>query len=406
VVESADFPTTPGAFQSTPPGDRWCYFTICTDAFVTKLNASGSALVYSTYLGGDIFDGANGIAIDAAGNAYVTGETLAFDFPTVQAIQPNRAGEADAFVAKLNAAGSALVYSTHLGGSNVNQVSLEGEDAGIRVAVDADGTHAYVVGLTRSSNFPVTAGAHQPTSGGGACGYSGYQCADAFVTKIGENCVGLLCRPSGGGGGGGGAVLRRLLVALEGDGRGQVASAPEGIACLGDCEEQYTSGTSVTLAATPGAGSKFDGWTGCDAIADAVCTVTMNDARSVTARFAPLPAPPPLTTTLNQAAFARGQTMVLAARLTPAVPTPVDAYIVIDVPGIGPLSLQFGGRVVAGTVPIARGFVPFAYTGPVLQYTFNGSEPAGGYQVRAFLTHAGTTNVIGSVHVNPLIVTR
>jgi hypothetical protein len=159
----------------------------------------------------------------------------------------------------------------------------------------------------------------------------------------------------------------------------------------------------VTLTATASAGSRFDGWTGCDAVADAACTVTMNDLRVVTARFTALP-PPPLTTTLNQAAFARGQTMVLTARLTPAVPTPVDAYIVIDVPGIGPLSLQLGGRVVAGTVPIARGLVPFAYTGPVLQYTFNGSEPAGGYQVRAFLTHAGTANVIGSVHVNPLIV--
>jgi len=175
-----------GAFQSVPPGERLCYFTLCTDAFVTKIEASGSALVYSTYLGGDIFDEGSGIAVDGMGNAYVTGNTLSSTFPTVEAFQPNLAGNTDAFVTKLNAIGSALVYSSYLGGSGTSEAPLEGEDGGIRIAVDGTGENAYVTGLTRSPNFPVT-NAHQPIFGGGTCGFLYYRCSDAFVTKIGSN---------------------------------------------------------------------------------------------------------------------------------------------------------------------------------------------------------------------------
>ena len=88
------------------------------DAFVTKLNAAGSALVYSTYLGGSGDDDGNGIAVDSSGNAYVTGYTDSTNFPTANAFQAAfGGGSGDAFVTKLNAAGSALVYSTYLGGS-------------------------------------------------------------------------------------------------------------------------------------------------------------------------------------------------------------------------------------------------------------------------------------------------
>jgi hypothetical protein len=184
VIESIDFPTTAGAFQPVPPGDRWCYYKYCTDAFVTKLNASGSALVYSTYLGGDIFDEGTGIAIDAAGNAYVTGTTLSFTFPTLDAFQPTGAGGDDAFVAKLNAAGSALLYSSYLGGSAQSETGFEGEDRGLRIAADSAGGSAFVIGLTRSPNLPTQA-AHQPAFGGGVCGSTGYRCSDAFVAKIG-----------------------------------------------------------------------------------------------------------------------------------------------------------------------------------------------------------------------------
>jgi hypothetical protein len=108
---SSDFPTTLGAFQTTYGGG--------TDAFVTKLNVAGSALVYSTYLGGDNYEVGLSIAVDALGNADVTGYTQSANFPTTPgAFQTTFGGGSDAFVTKLNAGGSALVYSTYLGGSD------------------------------------------------------------------------------------------------------------------------------------------------------------------------------------------------------------------------------------------------------------------------------------------------
>jgi hypothetical protein len=159
----SDFPTTPGAFETI--------WGVSREAFVTKLNAAGSALVYSTYMGGATDTWGLGIAVDASGSAYVTGETLPSDFPTTPgAFQTSLAGTDDAFVAKLNAAGSALVYSTYLGGS--------GSEFGYGIAVDATG-NAYVTGYTSSSDFPTTPGAF-PTgiTAGGPTEY------DAFVTKL------------------------------------------------------------------------------------------------------------------------------------------------------------------------------------------------------------------------------
>jgi len=138
-----------------------------SNAFVTKINPSGSALVYSTYLGGSEEDVGMGIAVDGAGNAYVTGTTLSTNFPTANPLQDNfGGGYSDTFVAKLNPAGSALVYSTYLGGS--------GDDSASGIAVDSAG-NAYVTGSTTSSNFP-TMNPLQPTYGGGN--------GDVFVAKI------------------------------------------------------------------------------------------------------------------------------------------------------------------------------------------------------------------------------
>jgi hypothetical protein len=158
-TSSTAFPTTAGAFKTVRAGDG--------DAFVTKLNAAGSALSYSTLLGGGDTDGSSAIAVDAGGNAYVTGFTRSANFPiTAGAFQASLAGDADdAFVTKLNPSGSALVYSTFLGGIN--------DDIGNDVAVDSLGS-AYVTGDTRSPNFPVTPGAFQTT----------YVDRDAFVTKL------------------------------------------------------------------------------------------------------------------------------------------------------------------------------------------------------------------------------
>src|SRR5206468_3186724 len=151
-TSSTDFPTTPGAAQTTFGGG-------VEDAFVTKLNPTGSALVYSTYLGGSVSDRGSAIAVDAAGNAYVTGNTSSMDFPTTPGTAQTTIGGGgeDAFVTKLNATGSALVYSTYLGGSGFD------ESGGIAV----DGAdNAYVTGHTSSLNFPTTPGAFQTAFGG------------------------------------------------------------------------------------------------------------------------------------------------------------------------------------------------------------------------------------------------
>jgi beta-propeller repeat-containing protein len=143
-----------------------------SDVFVRKFDASGSTLVYSTYIGGQSFDGAFAIAIDAAGNAYVTGHTSSADFPTTAGAfdtQIDTLYRDDAFVTKLNATGSALVYSTYLGG-----IADEAMNGYASIAVDDSGS-AYVAAGTTSPDFPTTAGAFDQT-------YNGEE--DAFVTKI------------------------------------------------------------------------------------------------------------------------------------------------------------------------------------------------------------------------------
>ena len=108
-----DFPTTSDAPFRKAPGAGICGNSICRDAFVSKLNATGTALVYSTYLGGSSIDYANGIAVDPFGNASVTGVTRSDDFPVVESNASSARG--DVFVSKLNAAGTALIYSMTLG---------------------------------------------------------------------------------------------------------------------------------------------------------------------------------------------------------------------------------------------------------------------------------------------------
>ena len=176
---STDFPTR-NPFQ---PGSGGNY-----DAFVTKLNASGSALVYSTYLGGGDYDYAHAIAVDSSGSAYVTGATYSTDFPTETPFQ-ELGGNYDAFVTKLNASGSELVYSTYLGGSS-------GEHA-YGIAVDSSGS-AYVTGETGSTNFP-TATPFQPSYGGNY---------DAFVTKLNASGVRWCTPPTSG------VVIMTMRVAL------------------------------------------------------------------------------------------------------------------------------------------------------------------------------------------------
>jgi uncharacterized repeat protein (TIGR01451 family) len=164
---SSDFPTA----NAIQPVNAFA------DAFITKLNTNGSALVYSTFLGGaDGNDVGRAIAVDASGNAYVTGSTNSQSFPVVNAFQPAAPNLfiGDAFVAKVNAAGSALVYSTYLGG--------DGVDDGAGIAVDSSGS-AYITGTTNSSDFPTLA----PLQ----AGLNGFQ-SDAFIAKFAPNGSSLI----------------------------------------------------------------------------------------------------------------------------------------------------------------------------------------------------------------------
>jgi len=125
------------------------------EAFVTKLNASGSALVYSTILGGSGDDSGSGVAIDKAGFAYVVGTTAAYGFPTRNPLQSARGGSTDIFIAKLSVAGDELIYSSLLGGS--------ASETANGIAVDSSG-NAYVTGRTSSTDFPTTAASFQPSN--------------------------------------------------------------------------------------------------------------------------------------------------------------------------------------------------------------------------------------------------
>jgi len=158
-TESADFPTTEGAYDRT--------FADWSDVFVMKMKAIGTELIYATFVGGNDDDVAHGLAVDAEGAAYVAGETESSDFPCAPgAYDDEHSGEEDAFAIKLDPSGSILEYGTYVGGSAMDRAS--------GIAVDGDGA-VYVGGGTESAAFPVTQGAYDDAFGGET---------DAFVVKL------------------------------------------------------------------------------------------------------------------------------------------------------------------------------------------------------------------------------
>ena len=179
---SPDFPTTPGAFQTTKPGSG-------TSAFVAKLNSTGSALLYSTYLGGTgtANDIGKSIAVDATGSAFIGGIARSADFPTtVDALRRVRGGAEDGFLVQLNPSGSALLWSTLLGGElPTGSTRYSGSDGVLGLALDGNG-FLYATGYTNSTDFPVQF-AHQSTMKGriqSSAADGTWRTTNAFLTKI------------------------------------------------------------------------------------------------------------------------------------------------------------------------------------------------------------------------------
>jgi MBG domain (YGX type)/Chitobiase/beta-hexosaminidase C-terminal domain/Bacterial Ig-like domain (group 1)/Beta-propeller repeat len=182
---SADFPVTQGSFQTSNNGATGNV----PNAFITKLSAAGNGLIYSTFLGGNgnssDGDRAEAIVLDSAGDAYVTGYTCSTNFPvTASAYQSTNnaaaSGGANAFFSEINSEGTALIYSTYLGGSRGGSgpVLPAGGDVAFGIALDGSG-NAYIVGDTYSSDFPVTPGAFQSTNNGASGGNS-----NLFISKF------------------------------------------------------------------------------------------------------------------------------------------------------------------------------------------------------------------------------
>jgi hypothetical protein len=163
-TNSVNFAIT-NAYQPTLNGER--------DAYVVKIDPTGTTLIYATYLGGSGVDEGYGIVVDASGNAYVTGQTTSTDFPLQNAFQSTLGDGYDAFVTKLSPTGTTLIYSTYLGGSSTYIGGIASE-IGLDIEVDTSGS-AYITGQTTSTDFPLQ-DAFQSAFGGGA--------TDAFVTKL------------------------------------------------------------------------------------------------------------------------------------------------------------------------------------------------------------------------------
>jgi Domain of unknown function (DUF4347)/Bacterial Ig domain/Beta-propeller repeat/Bacterial cadherin-like domain len=208
------------------------------DVFVAKFSQTLNAVVYSTLVGGGSDDYGTAVAVDASGRAFVTGYTKSSDFPTVSAFQSSRDGGQDAFVFKLNAAGSALTYSTYLGGGG-------GSDVGWAIAVDAAGS-AYVAGVASSSDFPLTAGAADITYGGG----------EGFVTKLSPAGSALGYSTFVGGNG----ADTAYGIAIDAGGNAVVVgstASSSGMPLTGAFQPAYGGGTDAFVARLNSTGTAF-----------------------------------------------------------------------------------------------------------------------------------------------------
>jgi hypothetical protein len=176
ATESSDFPVTPGAFDVMLEG--------MADAFIAKLNSTGSDLIWATYLGGTGYDNCRTIILDNSGDVYVAGGTDSLDFPvTPGAFDTTYNGLFDAFIAKLNSTGNNILWATYLGGGD--------NDPEVTIALNVAGD-VIVAGMTWSADFPVTPGAFDTTLGG---------IFDGYLARLNPNGTRLLYATFIGGGG-------------------------------------------------------------------------------------------------------------------------------------------------------------------------------------------------------------
>ena len=176
-TNSFDYPVTSGTIDTSYNGANGDW-----DAFVTKLNSSGTSLIFSTFLGGSNSDNVNGIAVDSDGNAFITGGTGSYSFPVTSGAFNTKLNGGNVFVTKLNSSGNSLIYSTSLG------FSANGSD----IAIDSEG-NAYIAGETNSSNYPVTVGSYDTSYNGRSDYYNGLgEYSDAFVTKLNSSGTSLV----------------------------------------------------------------------------------------------------------------------------------------------------------------------------------------------------------------------
>lgn len=196
------------------------------------------------------------------------------------------------------------------------------------------------------------------------------------------------------------AVNVNLNVGVLPTGGGSVAGT--GIACPGDCVEPFASGATPSFTATPADGFLFSSWTGCDSAVGNVCTMLMSGPRQLGAVFQSIGPPPAATHALdvsvNGTSFSTGQTLVVSATLDPSLtgPGPLDAYVVLTIPGGAQFSLQLPlveNLFVPGIHPASTNFFPFPFSGPIMASVLSGL-PAGEYTIIAAVTQAGTFNVI------------
>jgi len=250
MTTSIFYPTTPGSYNRAYNGGY-------SDVFVSKLSGDLSQLLVSTFIGGLGGERANSIAIDSAGNVYVTGGTSSYDFPTsLRAFDRYFNGKSDIFVSKLSGDLSQLLASTFIGGRDREEIPS--------IALDNSG-NVYITGRTASSDYPTTAFAYDTNN----------NWVDVFISKLDSNLSA------------GFPVTYTLTITKSGTGNGTVTSSPLGISCGSDCSEDYLTGTFVTLTTTPNQDSDFRGWGGdcspCES--NSICLIIMDSDKICTAIF-------------------------------------------------------------------------------------------------------------------------